>query len=257
LKEGSEEYEDIDVLRSARTRNGAFLRRRIQQRNRACLNAIHPDRFNGPAFEQFSCHGSQTQDELADLAAKIVDYFEQHVTYQEDPDPDRTIWTISEYRPRSEDMVPFDRAAHAEYSRNDFNKDEAPFARAIDRLKGVTWARNPTTESQGYGVPLPKKVGDSSTFYPDFLIWKGKGKDEACWAVDTTGRHLLDAKVRGKLFALESPKMALVVRGTVDLKTGSREGKDGWSLVLPRAAMDPIIEHSDDLDELVAMLLES
>lgn len=257
LKEGSEEYEDIDVLRSARTRNGAFLRRRILQRNRACLNAIHPDRFNGPAFEQFSCHGSQTQDELTDLAAKIVDNFEEHVEYEEDPDPDRTTWTVSEYRPRSEDMVPFDRAAHADYSRNDFNKDEAPFARAIDRVKGVTWARNPTTESQGYGVPLPKKVGDSSTFYPDFLIWKGKGKDEECWAVDTTGRHLLDAKVRGKLFALESPKMALVVRGTVDLKTGSREGKDGWSLVLPRPNLDPIVEYSDDLDALVAMLLKS
>jgi type III restriction enzyme len=253
LKEGSEEYEDIDVLRSARTRNGTFLRRRILQRNRACLNAIHPDRFNGPAFEQFSCHGSQTQEELTDLAAKIIDYFEEHVEYQEDPDPDRTTWTVSEYRPRSEDVVPFERAAHKEYSRNDFNKDEAPFARAIDRVRGVTWVRNPTTASQGYGVPLPKKVGDSSMFYPDFLIWR-KGE---CWAVDTTGSHLLDAKVRGKLFALESPKMALVVRGTVDLRTGSREGKDGWSLVLPRPSLEPRVEHSDDLDALAAAMFES
>ncbi len=252
LKEGSEEYEDIDVLRSARTRNGAFLRRRILQRNRACLNAIHPDRFAGPAFEQFSCHSSQAQDELTALAAKIVDYFETRVEYQEDPDPDRNTWTVDEYRPRSEDMTKFDRAAHAEYSRTDFNKDEAPFARAIDRVRGVTWVRNPTTESQGYGVPLPKKVGDSLTFYPDFLIWR----KDVCWAVDTTGRHLLDAKVRGKLFALESPKMALVVRGAVDLRSGSREGKDGWSLVLPRPSLEPRVEHSDDLDALVAMLLQ-
>jgi type III restriction enzyme len=252
LKEGNEEYEDIDVLRSARTRNGAFLRRRILQRNKACLNAIHPDRFAGPAFEQYGCHGSQAQDELTVFAAKIVDYFEDRVEYQEDPDPDRAMWTVDEYRPRSEDMAPFDRAAHAEYSRNDFNKDEAPFARAIDRVTGVTWVRNPTTESQGYGVPLPKKVGDSSTFYPDFLIWR-KG---VCWAVDTTGRHLLDAKVRGKLFALESPRMALVVRGEVDLGSGSSEGKDGWSLVLPRPNLSPLVEHSDDLDALVAMLLQ-
>jgi type III restriction enzyme len=251
LKEGSEEYEDIEVLRSARTRNGAFVRRRILQRNRACLNAIHPDRFSGPAFEQFSCHGSQAQEELTALAARIVDYFEDRVEYQEDPDPDRTTWTVDEYRPRSEDMATFDRAAHAAYSRRDFNKDESPFARAIDRVKGVTWVRNPTTESQSYGVPLPKKVGDSSTFYPDFLIWKKR----VCWAVDTTGRHLLDAKVRGKLFALKTPNMALVVRGTVDLRSGSREGKDGWSLVLPRPSLDPRVEHSDDLDALVAMLL--
>jgi type III restriction enzyme len=253
LKEGSEEYEDIDVLRSARIRNGAFLRRRILQRNRACLNAIHPDRFTGPSFDQLSCYGSQAQDELIALAARIVDDFETKVEYQEDPDPDRTTWKIGEYRPRSEEMTPFDRAAHAEYSRSDFNKDETPFARAIDRVRGVTWARNPTTESQGYGIPLPKKVGDSSTFYPDFLVWK-KGE---CWAVDTTGRHLLDAKVRGKLFALESPKMALVVRGIVDLSRDATEGKDGWSLVLPRTALEPRVEYSDDLNELVKTLLDS
>jgi type III restriction enzyme len=253
LEDGSEAYEDIAVLRSARTRNGAFVRQRILQRNRNCLIAIHPDRFNGPAFEQYSCHGSQAQDELAALAGRIVDYYEERVEYEGNADPDRMTWKVSEYRPRSEDMVSFAHAAHAEYSRDDFNKDEAPFAHAIDRVRGVTWVRNPTTGSQGYGVPLPKKVGDSLTFYPDFLIWK-KG---VCWAVDTTGRHLLDAKVRGKLFALESPKMALVVRGAVDLSRDSSEGKDGWSLVLPRPAMEPRVEHSDDLDALVTILFES
>ena len=252
LEQGSEEYAYIDVLRSARTQNGAFLRRRLQQRNRACVNAIHPDRFRGPAFEQFSCHGSQAQTELTTLAANIVDYFEDRVGYQDDPDPDKATWTIDEYRPRGKEMLDFERAAHPRYSRNDFNQDELPFARTIDRIKGVVWVRNPTTESQGFGIPLPKKVGDSSTFYPDFIIWK-KG---VCWAVDTTGRHLLDEKVRGKLVALETPRMALVVRGTVDLGSGSREGKEAWSLVLGRANLRPIVEHSDDLDVLVAMLFD-
>ncbi|HEV7944034.1 MAG TPA: hypothetical protein VGP17_14695 [Solirubrobacteraceae bacterium] len=253
LADGSEEYEDIAVLRSARTRNGTFLHQRILQRNRNCLIAIHPDQFIGPAFEQYSCHGSQAQAELTAIAARIVDYYEQRVEYEPDPDPERLTWTIGDYRPRSEDMISFVRAAHAEYSRNDFNRDEAPFAHAIDRVKGVTWVRNPTTGSQGYGVPLPKKVGDSLTFYPDFLIWK----KDTCWAIDTTGQHLLDAKVRGKLFALESPKMALVVRGIVDLSRDSAEGNDGWSLVLPRTAMEPRVEHSDDLDALVALMFES
>jgi len=252
LKQGSEEYAYIDVLRSARTQNGAFLRRRLQQRNRACVNAIHPDRFRGPAFEQLSCHGSQAQAELTTLAANIVDYFEDRVGYQDDPDPDKATWTIDEYRPRGKEMLDFERAAHPSYSKNDFNQDELPFARTIDRIKGVVWVRNPTTESQGFGIPLPKKVGDSSTFYPDFLIWK-KG---VCWAVDTTGRHLLDEKVRGKLVALETPRMALVVRGTVDLGSGSREGKEGWSLVLGRGNLRPIVEHSDDLDALVTMLFD-
>lgn len=250
LKEGSEEYAYIDVLRSARTENGAFLRRRIQQRNRACVNKIHPDRFRGPAFEQLSCHGSQAQEELTTLAAGIVDYFEDRVGYQDDPDPERRIWKIDEYRPRGKEMIDFERAAHARYSKADFNTDELAFARTIDRVKGVIWVRNPTTESQGFGIPLPKKVGDSSTFYPDFLIWK----KDVCWAVDTTGRHLLDEKVRGKLVALETPRMALVVRGTVDLGTGSREGKEGWSLVVGRPNLKPIVEQSDDLDSLVKQL---
>jgi type III restriction enzyme len=250
LEEGSEELAYIAVLRSARTQNGAFLRRRILQRNRACVNAIHPDRFSGPAFEQLSCHGSQAQEDLTTLAANVVDYFEDRVGYQRDPDPDRATWRVDEYRPRGKDMLEFERAAHAEYSKSDFNPDELAFARAIDRLKGVIWVRNPATSSQGYGIPLPKKVGDSSTFYPDFLIWLSG----ACWAVDTTGRFLLDAKIRGKLVALDTPRMALAVRGTVDLGTGSREDKEGWSLVLGRPNLKPIIEHSDDIESLTSYL---
>ncbi len=252
LTDGSEAYEYIDVLRSARTKNGPFLRRRIQQRNRTCANAIHPDWCRGPAFEELACHGSQAQEELTTLAANTVDYFEDRVGYEDDPDPEKATWRIDEYRPRGKDMHDFDRAAHAQYSKADFNQDELAFARTIDRIKGIVWTRNPTTDAQGFGIPLPKKVGDSSTFYPDFLIWK----KDACWAVDTTGRHLLDEKVRGKLVALETPRMALVVRGTVDLGSGSREGKEGWSLVLGRPNLKPIVEHSDDLDILIKLLFE-
>jgi type III restriction enzyme len=147
-------------------------------------------------------------------------------------------------------MIEFQRAAHRDYSKADFNTDELDFARAIDRVKGVIWTRNPANESQGLGIPLPKKVGDSSTFYPDFLIWK----KDVCWAVDTTGRHLLDEKIRGKLVELGTPRIALAVRGTVDLGSGSREGKEGWSLVIGRPNLKPVVEHSDDLDSLVKLL---
>jgi type III restriction enzyme len=250
LETGSERLSNIEVLRSARTQNGAFLRRRILQRNRTCANAIHPDWFKGEAFEQWSCHGSIAQEELAGLAAEIVDYFEDRVGYGEDPDPDRRVWRPDEYRPRGPEMVDFERAAHARYSRNDFNTDELAFARALDRIQDVLWLRNPPTANQGFGIPLPKKVGDSSTFYPDFLAWFG----ETCWAIDTTGRHLLDEKVRGKLVGLGVPRMALVVRGEVDLGSGSREGKQGWSVVIGRPNLKPIVEHSDDLEELLSKL---
>lgn len=70
-------------------------------------------------------------------------------------------------------------------------------------MAGVIWVWNPTADSDGFGIPA-KKARDSATFYPDFLIWK----DDLCWALDRTGRHLLDEKVRGKLVALGTPKTA-------------------------------------------------
>jgi type III restriction enzyme len=250
LAEGSEELTYVDVLRSARTQNGAFLRRRILQRNRACLNAIHPDLFRGPAFEQWSCHGSQAQEDLTALGAEMVDYFEDRVDYQEDPDPDRSVWIVGEHRPGGQELLDFEHAAHPQYAAADFNKDELAFARELDRQRDLIWARNSATAALGFGIPLPTKVRDSATFYPDFLVWIG----EICWAIDTTGRHLLDEKVRGKLITLGLPKMALVVRGRVDLGTGSREGKEGWSAVVGRPSLKPLVQHSDDLGALLGLL---
>ncbi len=222
MEEGSERYEYVDVLRSARTENGIFLRRRIEQRNRACLNAIHPDAFHGDAFEQMSCHGSQAQADLTDLGASIVEQFEDRVDYQEDPDPEKATWRIDEYRPRGKAMYDFVKAAHEKYSKKDLNNDEREFAQAIDRVPGLLWSRNPTTAAQGYGIPLPQKgrgLLERSTPTSDLL------KGGECWAVDTTGRHLLDTKVRGKLIDLGRPMMALVVRGEVDLGERRKEGQ--------------------------------
>jgi hypothetical protein len=44
------------------------------------------------------------------------------------------------------------------------------------------------------------------------------------------------------------------VWGTVDLGSGSRKGKDGWSLVLPREHLRPTVKHCDDLDALLRHL---
>lgn len=154
LETGAEE-----LTASARTLNGAFLRQRILQRNRPCVNAIHPDRFRGPAFEQASCYGSQAQGNLTDLAADIVDYFEDRVTYQEDPDPLRARWTVGDDQPRAGELLEFQRAAHPQYAKADFNTDELEFARALDRIERAVWVRNPAVPSRGYGIPLAAQGG--------------------------------------------------------------------------------------------------
>jgi type III restriction enzyme len=251
LVDGSEELSFIEVLRSARIPNGVFLRRHIMQRNRACINAIHPDALRGGAFDQLSCYGSQAQEDMRALADDAVKFFEDRVGYQDDPDPDRAVWTLEEHRPRGSDQIEFDNAAHACYSKADFNGDELAFARALDQADGLVWARNPSTANLGYGLPLPRKAGESATFYPDFLVWA----DGVVWAIDTTGRHLLDEKVRGKLIALGTPKVALVVRGEVNVENGAREGKEGWTLVIGRSNLKPLVETAGGLEQLIRTVL--
>ena len=65
--------EYLDVLRSARTPNGLYLRRRLLARNRACMNAIHPDAITGPAYQQLSCQNSMAQDDLNALATSVAE----------------------------------------------------------------------------------------------------------------------------------------------------------------------------------------
>jgi type III restriction enzyme len=253
-REEQEKDEYMDVVRSARTRNGAFLRRYIQHRNRGCVNAIHPDSFKGSGFKQESCLGSLAQAELRVSGDRVVDYYEEGVEYQIDPDPENAYWVLGEHRPRGKDSYGFANAAHPRYATLDMNRDEREFASALDGMGVGTWARNASTATTGFGIPLPTKVDGSSRFYPDFLWWLGADR---CWALDTTGQHLLNAKVRGKLIALQHPQVAFIVRGGVDLATNLRIERTGWSLVRPRQARPPKSEHFEDLHALLSRLLES
>jgi type III restriction enzyme len=250
-REDIERTELLQVLRAARTKNGVYLRRRLLSMNRSALNAIHPDAMNGPAYEQQSCQGSLAQVELEELARTVALYFEDRVDYQDDPDPDESIWRIAPHRPKSGDLVPFTHAAHDAYSRADFNTDELAFAQELDAFGEGVWMRNPSTATTGYGIPLPLKVGDSSRFYPDFLWWAG----DTCWGLDTTGRHLLNDKIRGKLVGIQDPRLALVVRGRVDVARSSLTDKTGWTLVVARPALEPLVEQHGELRQIFEVLV--
>lgn len=72
--------------------------------------------------------------------------------------------------------------------------------------------------------------------------------------VDGTARRgggLRDRRTDGRVDTFRAGRRA----GGSDLGSGSRAGKDGWSLVLGRPNLKPIVEHSDDLDAIVAQLL--
>jgi type III restriction enzyme len=253
-REEQERNEYLDVVRSARTSNSVYLRGYIRQRNRSCSNAIHPDTFLGPGFAQQSCLGSPAQAELRVVGDRVVEHYESAVEYQDDPDPDTATWVLGEHRPRGSSMLSFTRAAHVQYSTLDLNLDEREFAHALDNIGVGVWARNPPTSSAGFGIPLPAKVDDSSRFFPDFLWWIN---DAVCWALDTTGRHLLNAKVRGKLIALDHPRVALVVRGRVELENNVHTTDNGWSLIRARRYLAATSEQFDDLQSLLRRLANS
>lgn len=245
----------LHVLRSARTQNGVYFRRRLANRNRNALNALNPDSYmKGPAFDQLSCQGSAAQAQLADMADVVAAFYEDRVVYDVDPDPDLAIWYAGPHRPRNSNMVPFRNAAHSRYSRGNFNDDEWDFAQALDDLDKGVWLRNGEVGS-GYFVPLPMKAGDSLRFFPDFIWWPS-GSSGTPWAIDTTGRHLLHEKVRGKLVGITNPRLALVVRGEVDLVKEQTLGSEGWSAVVGRAGLSPLVEHRAELSTLLTLIAD-
>ncbi|MDI9239443.1 DEAD/DEAH box helicase family protein [Lysobacter sp. LF1] len=87
----------------------------------------------------------------------------------------------------------FENALYERYA--GLNKFEASFASALDKV-GVAWHRNPS--NGGFRIPLLSE-GDSASFSPDFLAWKGK----LVFCLDTKGAHLLTDAVARKLFDIQ------------------------------------------------------
>lgn len=99
-----------------------------------------------------------------------------------------------------------------------FNKPEMAFAKALDE-SGELWHRNPS--SGGFFIPLLSE-GDTASFYPDFIVWKGN----MIYCLDTKGGHLLSDAVARKLFDIkEDGKTKMVVRFISEGKQTELRGK--------------------------------
>jgi type III restriction enzyme len=144
------------------------------------------------------------------------------------------------------------RARHLDASSRRAGSSERDcLAEALDAFGKGVWARNPSRGS-GYGLPLPTKVGDSAAFYPDFLWWV----NNKCYAIDPTGRHILEDKVRAKLLELDDPKVVLITRGKVAADWTRTEDTEGWTMVRPRSGRKPTPEHFEQLRDLLKRLHE-
>lgn len=246
-EEDTTRYEQIAA--SMRRKNGEYLRRRVQLRSRHCAHLLEPELFTGPAYEQWSCSGSTAQAILSERADAIVEAFETTVELVPIKIHGEETWQPSPHLPTVDKYYSFENAVHAKYAQNLFNAEEYEFAKALDSLGRGVWMRNPT-RGDGYGVQLPVKVGNSNTFYPDFLWWV----DGECFAIDPTGKHILEEKVRGKLLTIDNPKIALITRGKVSADFHSLANTDGYTLVRPRKTRTAAPEYVASIEEALERL---
>jgi len=125
-----------------------------------------------------------------------------------------------------------------------FNKFELLFANALDKL-GNTWHRNPS--NGGFRIPLLSE-GDSASFYPDFLVWKGK----FVFSLDTKGGHLLTDAVARKLFNIDdNGTTRMLTRFITEGKQANIGGKavKGGFTVWKMKAGSPAAVHVSSIDE--------
>lgn len=247
VKTGHVKTQTRDLLEDMRVPCGRYIQDQIRVASKNCLNALNPALFSNPTLDRTACYGSKALAYYHELAAEIVREYENHVRLSLLADPDERDYTVGPYQPSGWALKKFKKSAHAEYDAKAFNLDEAEMAKALDKFP-FRWVRN--RERLDYAIPLPSKSGTSSNFYPDFIWWL-KG---VVWAIDPTGKHILDEKVRAKLLTVPDPLgIALVTRGQLDANF-QRRGENGWTLVTRRTGQ-AVPETFESLDDLLGVLV--
>jgi len=156
-------------------------------------NALGIAPTSDPKFDALVGIGSPAHVHIQTLARQVVDaYLDNVYLKQREPDP----YMVGPQLIRMDEMVSYKNSLHEGY--DGLNPLEQSFAEELDRL-GSRWCRNPSRS--GYGIPLITP-GTTSTFYPDFLVWRG----DDVFAIDTTGGHLLPEKAARKLLAIQVPR---------------------------------------------------
>jgi type III restriction enzyme len=247
VKTGEVEQHTIDLFEDMRVTCGAYLQEHVRLLSKNCLNAMNPSVFVNDKLNHTACYRSKALDYYKGVAEEIVREYENHVRLTPLADGEQQEYVVGAYQPSGEVKKPFKHAAHPHYDSKAFNGDEGEFAKALDKYEHA-WVRN--KDRVDYGIPLPIKSGSSSQFFPDFLWWVKK----TVWALDPTGKFILDEKIRTKLLTVPIPlRIALIVRGHLD-PGFKRLSEDGWSVMRFRLGNNAP-ENFDTLEELLTALI--
>ncbi len=250
MRTGQVTRQTRDLLEDMRVKCGAYLQEQIRKLSRGCLNAMNPTLFANGSLNRTACYNSKALSYYRELAVELVKVYEDDVQLALLSDTDDRLYSVNEYQPSGAIFRSFAKAAHAKYDASAFNEDELEIAKALDKFPFV-WARNKARLD--YGIPLPAKSGGSSTFYPDFLWWV----QGVVWAIDPTGKHILDEKIRTKLLTTPEPlRIALLTPGKLDHNFKLLD-KDGWTLLRSRLGNPNPQPFDSAYDMLEALTLES
>lgn len=236
-----------DLLEDMRVKCGVYLQEQIRIESKNCANSLHPSIFSNEKLDRTACYKSKALEHYRQLARNVVREYENRVQLTLFGDPTEADYVVGPYQPSSTVKKEFANAGHPYYDAAAFNDDELRVARAIDKL-GHTWVRN--KDRVDYGIPLPVKSNSSSTFYPDFLWWVGN----TVWAIDPTGKFILEEKIRTKLLDTPLPlRIALITPGKYDTNY-RKEPEAGWTL-LRRRVGNSAPETFESLEDLFSELL--
>lgn len=173
--------------------------------------ALAVSNLNAPKFDVKVQIQSNADLAATKLASEIVQVFYQHaeLVYESS-----TPFSFGAMR------IPvgaqeFKNGLHERYA--GLNPFELKFALALDKV-GSVWHRN--SSSGGFHIPLLTE-GDTKSFYPDFLVWKGG----YVYCLDTKGSHLLSDAVARKLFDIQDgTKTKVYVRFITEGKQSQLRG---------------------------------
>jgi type III restriction enzyme len=215
-------------------------------------NALGIAPTSDPKFDALVGVGSPAHAHIQTLARQVVDVYLDNV-YLKQRKPDA--YVVGPQLVRTDEMIAYEYSLHEGY--DGLNQLERDFAEALDRL-GSPWCRNPSRS--GYGIPLITP-GTTSTFYPDFLVWRGSD----VIAIDTTGGHLLPEKAARKLLAVHHPSTVtcrIVIRFVSDGRwTASphltREDSEGFTVWELSPNQERRAIHVEDLNLAVARAVKA
>jgi type III restriction enzyme len=236
-----------NLLEDMRVRCGTFLYEAIRTLSKNCVSAIHPASFSNSNLDKSACYNSKALEHYREVAQNVVNDYENHVRLSPLVDPEQEFYVVGSYQPTGSVEKHFKNAGHPFYDTNAFRADELEVAKGLDKFDDAVWVRN--KDRLDYGIPLPVKSGSSSTFYPDFLWWV----NETVWAIDPTGKFILNEKIRTKMLTVPLPlRIALLTRGHLNASY-NQVGDGGWSLVRFRLG-NAAPENFETLDAALAAL---